>query len=70
MFPSFLFSVPSDITESELGSSDQEASPSVGKNAMLVLMPCFTRKCVPTANLGDVDLSEVPDSHLLRQMSS
>ena len=32
--------VPSDFEEIELGSSDQEASLSAGKNARVVLVPC------------------------------
>ena len=31
---------PPDSKETELGSSDQEASPSAGKNARIVLVPC------------------------------
>ena len=52
--------VPPDSKETELGSSNQEASPSAGKNTGVVLVPSGTRKCVPTANLDDVDISEVP----------
>ena len=32
--------VPPDSKETELGSRDQEASPSAGKNTMVVLVPC------------------------------
>ena len=64
-----LFPVQSNITESELGSSNQEASPSVRKKTQVVLVPCRTWKCVPTANSGDADLLEVPGSHFLRQTS-
>ena len=32
--------VPPDSKETELGSSDQEASPSAGKNTGVVLVPC------------------------------
>ena len=35
----------------ELGHSDQEASPSTGKNTGVVLVPCRTWKCVPTGPL-------------------
>ena len=33
---------------------------------------CHVRvwKCIPTATVGGVDVSEVPGCHLLRQMSS
>ena len=59
-----------DSKETKLGSSDQEASPSAGKNTGIVLVPCRAWKCVPTAISGGVDISEVPGCHLLRQMSS
>ena len=58
-----------DSKETELGSSDQEASPSAGKNTRVVLVPCHAWKYVPTANSGGVDISEVPGCHLLQQMS-
>ena len=57
-------SVPPDSKETELGSTDQEASPSAGKNNEIVLVPCRARKCVPTAISGGVDVSEVPGCHL------
>ena len=59
-----------DSKETKLGSSDQETSPSAGKNTKIVLVPCRAWKCVPTAISGGVDISEVPGCHLLRQMSS
>ena len=59
-----------DSKETELGSSDQEASPSAGNNTGIVLVQCRGWKCVPTAISGDVDISEVPGCHLFRQMSS
>ena len=68
MFPSC--TVPRDSKETELGSSDQEAFPSVGKNTTIVLVPCHAWKCVLTAVSGGADISEVPGCHLLRQMSS
>ena len=61
--------VPPDSKETELGSSNQEASPSAGKNTRVVLMPCLHME-VPTAISDGVDISEVPECHLLRQMSS
>ena len=64
------YTVPPDSKETELGSSDQEASPSAGKNTGIVLVPCRAWKCVPTATSGGVDISVVPERHLLRQMSS
>ena len=62
--------VPPDSKETELGSSDQEASSSAGKNTGLVLVPCCAWKCVPTSIFGGADVSEVPGCHLLQQMSS
>ena len=62
--------MPPDSKETELGSSDLEAFPSACKNARVVLVPCRTWKCVPTAVSGGVDISEVPGCHLLRQKSS
>ena len=62
--------VPPDSKETELRSSDQEASPSAGKNAGIVLVPCHTWKCFPTAIYSGVDISEVPGSHSLQQMCS
>ena len=59
--------VPSDSKETELGSSDQEASPSAGKNTGVVLVPCLHD---PTAISGGVNISEVPGCHFLRQMNS
>ena len=56
--------------ETELGSSDQEASPSAGKNTGIVLVPYCGWKCVPTAISGSRDISEVLGCHLLQQMSS
>ena len=57
-----------DSKETELGSIDQEASPSAGKNTevVLVLVPCCAWKYVPTAILGGVDILKVPGCHLLR----
>ena len=58
--------MPPDSKETKLGISNQEDSPSAGKNTRVVLVPC----CIPTAVSGGVDISEVPGCHLLRQMSS
>ena len=62
--------VPPDSKETELGSSNQEASPSAGKNTRVVLVPFRAWKCVPTAISGGVDIYEVLGCHFLRQMSS
>ena len=58
-----------DSKETELGSSNQEASPSAGKNNGVVLLPCSRMECVPTAISSGADICEVPGCHLLRQMS-
>ena len=57
--------MPPDSTETELGSSNQEASRSAGKNTATLLVPCCPWTCVPTAISGGVDISEVPQCHLL-----
>ena len=62
--------MPPDSKETELQSSHQKASPSVGKNIGVVLVSCCTWKRVPTAISDGVDISEVPGCHLLWQMSS
>ena len=62
--------MPSNSKETKLGSSDQDASPAAGKNTRVVLVPCHTWKCVPKANSGGVDISEVPGYHLAQHMSS
>ena len=62
--------IPPDSKETELGSGDEEASPSEGKNTAVVSCYVFSWKCVPTAISGGVDISEVPGCHLLWQMSS
>ena len=59
--------VPLDSNETELGSHNQEASPSAGKITEIVLVPCCTCKFVPTAISGDVDTSRCS---LLQQTSS
>ena len=57
--------VPSHSKEIGLGSSDQEASPSAGKNTRIALVPYHAWKCVPTVISGGVDISEVAGCHLL-----
>ena len=39
--------VPPDSKETELGSSDREASPSAGKNTSVVLVPCSCMEVPP-----------------------
>ena len=68
MFSGFI--LPPDSEETELGSSDQKASISAGKNTGVVLVLCRAQKCVPTAISGGVDVFEVPGCPLLGQMSS
>ena len=58
-----------DSKETELGSSNQKASPSAGKNTRIILVPCCAWKCDPTVISGGVDISEVFASHLLQQIS-
>ena len=40
-----------DNKKTELEGSKQEVSPAAGKNTEIVLVPCDTWKCVPTAFL-------------------
>ena len=54
-----------DSKETKLGSSDQKASPSTGKNTGVVLVPCHAWTCVPIAVSDIVDISKVPGCHLL-----
>ena len=49
----------------ELGSSDQKASLLADKNTMVVLVLCLIWKCILTAISGGVDISKVPEHHLL-----
>ena len=56
--------VLSDSKETELESSNQEASLSAGKNTRVVLVPCCTLKCDPAAISGGVDISEAHGCHL------
>ena len=51
--------VQPDSKENKLGSSNQEASPSTGKNTWIVLVPCHAWKCVPTAISSCVNIPEV-----------
>ena len=53
-----------DSKETKLGRSDQDASPSAGKNTRLVLVPFHTWKCHPTVISGGVDICKVPGLHL------
>ena len=53
-----------DIKETELGSSNQEASPSAGKNTGVVLVPCSRMEVHPYSYFWWYGC------HLLRQMSS
>ena len=62
--------MPLDSKETELGSSDQEASPSASKSTGIVLVQYRASKYVPAAISGGVDISEVLGCHLLRQKSS
>ena len=52
--------VLSDSKETKVGGSNQEASPSAGKNTEVVLVPCDTWKCVSTAISRGVDIFQCP----------
>ena len=58
--------MPPNSKETKLENSDQEASPSAGKNMGIVLVPYCAWKCVPTAISCGMDISEVPGRHLLQ----
>ena len=60
--------VPLDSKETELGSSNQEFSPSAGKNTGVVFVPSWRMEV--EAISGGVDISEVTGCHLVQQMSS
>ena len=59
-----------DSAETELGSSNKDASPLAGKNTRVIFVPFCTWKCILTAISGGADISEVPGCHLLQQMRS
>ena len=44
----------------ELGTSKPKASPAAGKNNRVVLVPCYSWKCIPTAISSGVNISEIP----------
>ena len=56
------WTVPADSKDTKLGSSNEEASPSAGKNTRVVLVSCL---CIPTAISGGVDIYEVSVCHWL-----
>ena len=62
------FTVWPESKETELGSSNQEASPSVYKNTGVV--PCLRMKVHSYNYFQWLDISEVAGCHLLCQMSS
>ena len=62
--------VPPDSKKTELGRSNQEASPLAGKNTRVVLEPCPACKHVLTAISSSVGISEVSGCDLLGQKSS
>ena len=63
----FWLHCPPDSKETELGSSNQEAS---GKNTRIVLVLFCTWKCAPAAISSGVNDSKVCECHLLWQISS
>ena len=62
--------VPPDSKETKIGSSNQETSPSAGKNTGIVLVLYLAWKCVPTVISSGVDVSTVPGRHLLQQVNA
>ena len=66
----YVWTVLPDSKDTKFGISKQEVSPSAGKHTGVVLVPCCTWKCVPTAISSGVDISEVPGCHLLQQINS
>ena len=54
-----------DSQETELGSSNQTASPSARKNRRIVLVPCHVWMCDPTAISGGTNIFKVSGCHLL-----
>ena len=56
--------VSTDSKANELGGSDQEASPSGGKNTGVILVPYHAWKYVLTAIFGGMYISEAPGCHL------
>ena len=58
-----------DSKETRLGSRDQEASPSVGKNIGVVLVPRLRMEVRPYSSFRWLDISEVTGCHLLHQIS-
>ena len=49
-----------DRKETKLGSSNQKAFPSAGKNTRVGKVPSHAWKCVATAIPSGVDISKVP----------
>ena len=54
-----------DSKETELGSNDQETSPSAGKKSGVVLVLRLRMETRLAATSGGVDISDVPGCHLL-----
>ena len=53
-----------DSKETELGSVNEEASPTADKNTGVVLVPYCIWKHILTAVLGGADIPKVPGCHL------
>ena len=62
--------MPPNSKETELESSNKEASPSAGKNIKIVLVPCCSWKCVLATTSGGVNICKVLWHCLLQQMNS
>ena len=56
--------------ETDLEVVTKRLFPSAGENTGVVLVPCHTWKCAPTALSSGADISEVTECHLLQQVSS
>ena len=60
-----------DNKETQLGnSSDQESSPSSGKEIGVVLVLCRIKECIPPAISANVVIPEVPWCQLFRERST
>ena len=53
-----------DSKETKLGSSNQAASQSAGKNTGVFLLPCSRMEVRPYSFFGGLDIFEVPGCHL------
>ena len=54
-----------DSKKTDLVNSEEEVSPSSGKNTGVVLVPCSRMEVCPYSYFQWCDISEVPGCHLL-----